>query len=236
MGDLHPEARVVGTDVSRPVNPLGRPLISSQVSPIQPDWLPPNVFFQVDDATDDWAFPQNHFDFIHIRCLGGSVRDWSAILKQAYDHLKPGGKIELAEGRTHLCCDDGTYSVESETYRWVHEFHKIARANGLEFDPFPQMPDLLRQGGFANVAALERPCPIGTWPKDKKLKEIGRYFKHQFIGGAVDSYSLALFTRLGGWTEAETQVLLAGVRNDFKNNKMHVYTHCSYAIGEKSRR
>lgn len=84
-----------------------------------------------------------------------------------------------------------------------------------------------------DVIATERPCPIGTWPKDKKLKEIGRFFKHQFINMAVDSYSLALFTRIGGWSEAETQVLLAGVRNEFKGNKMHLYTHCSYAIAEK---
>lgn len=208
---------------------------TSQVSPIQPNWLPPNVFFQVDDVTDEWAFPAEHFDFIHIRCLGGGVRDWPAILKQAYNHLKPGGKIELTEGRTHLCCDDGTYSTKSETYRWVDTFHKIARANGLEFDPFPMMPDWLREGGFVNVNVTERPCPIGTWPKDKKLKEMGRFFRHQFIEGAVDSYSLALFTRIGGWDEAAVHVLLANVRNEFKNNKVHVYTHCSYAIAEKPR-
>ncbi|KAK5098609.1 hypothetical protein LTR70_002497 [Exophiala xenobiotica] len=217
IGDLYPAAQVIGTDVS----------------PIQPNWLPPNVSFQIDDATDSWAFPQNHFDFIHIRCLGGSVRDWPALLRQAYRHLKPGGKIELSEGRTHLCCDDGTFPMESDTNRWYTGFHQIARAHGLEFDPFPQMPDLLRQGGFINVLATERPCPIGTWPKDKKLKEIGRFFKHQFINMAVDSYSLALFTRIGGWSEAETQILLARVRDEFKGNKMHLYTHCSYAIAEK---
>ena len=191
--------------------------------------------FQVDDADNEWAFPQSHFDFIHLRCLGGSKLDWPRLLKQAYDHLKPGGKIELSEGRTHLCCDDGTYPKESETYHWVDTFHKIARAHGLEFDPFPQMPGLLQEAGFANVTAFEYPCPIGTWPKDKKLKEIGRYYKHQFIAGAVDSYSLALFTRIGGWSESETKLLIAGVRNEFKNNKMHVYTHCSYAIGQKPR-
>lgn len=167
--------------------------------------------------------------------MGGGIRDWPALLRQAYNHLKPGGKIELSEGRTHLCCDDGTYSTDSKTYMWVDTFHTIARETGLDFDPFDQMAPWLEHGGFTNVTAMQFPCPIGTWPKDKKLKEIGRYFKHQFINGAVDSYSLALFTRLGGWTEAETQVLLAEVRNEFKTNRMHVYTHCSYAVGEKPR-
>ena len=161
------------------------------------------------------------------------MSDWPTILQQAYDHLKPGGKIELAEARTQLFCDDGTCSTTSDVYKLLEVFHKIARDNNREFDPFPLMPDWLRQAGFANVTSTERPCPIGTWPKDKKLKEIGKYFKYHFINGAVDSYSLALFTRIGGWSEAETQAVLAGVKNDFDNNEMHAYSLCSYAIAEK---
>jgi hypothetical protein len=90
---------------------------------------------------------------------------------------------------------------------------------------FPQYQGFLEEGGFVNVHCEERPCPIGPWPKDKKLKQIGIFFLHQFLEGAIDGYSLALFTRMGGWSEAETQILLAHVRKEFKSNKMHVYTH-----------
>ena len=34
-------------------------------------------------------------------------------------HLKPGGRIELSEGRTHMVCDDGTYPETSFTYKWI---------------------------------------------------------------------------------------------------------------------
>ena len=80
--------------------------------------MPPNVSFQIDDATKEWELPQNSFDFIHMRCLGGSIKDWPELLRQAYMHLKPGGRIELSEGRPQICCDDKTYPDDSSTRRW----------------------------------------------------------------------------------------------------------------------
>lgn len=217
MADEFPSATIIGTDVS----------------PIQPDWIPPNVSFQVDDAEAEWAFPIDSIDFIHIRCLGGSIRDWPALLKQCYKHLKPGGKIEVSECRAHLCCDDGSYSTDSTTYKWVDEFYRIAAKVGVDFDCFPKLAGWIQDAGFADVSTIEKVCPIGGWPKDKKLKEVGKVFKYQFINSAVDSYSLALFTRAGGWSSENTQALLAEVRNEFMKGKMHVYSHCSYAIGHK---
>lgn len=90
---------------------------------------------------------------------------------------------------------------------------------------FPKYDSLLRSAGFEAIEAYESPTPIGTWPKDKQLKEIGAYFSYQFIEFAVESYALALFTKVGHWTESETQVLLALVRNEVKSNIMHIYTH-----------
>lgn len=219
LGDEFPAAEVVGMDVS----------------PIQPEWVPPNVRFQVDDATDQWAFPENSFDFIHVRTMAGSIKDWPQFLNQAYKHLKPGGQIELSEGRTHFCCDDGTYDPNGDTAVavWVREFHRIAGAIGLDFDVFPKFAEHLKQAGFENVVEDEHPCPVGSWPKNKKLKEIGKYFKHQFLTGAVDSYTLALFTRAGGWSEQETQALIAEVRNNFRTNRLHAYTHLSFCIANK---
>jgi hypothetical protein len=47
--------------------------------------MPPNVSFQVDDVTQEpWAFPEEYFDFIHVRGMSGSIRDWPEFLKQAY--------------------------------------------------------------------------------------------------------------------------------------------------------
>ena len=95
----------------------------------------------------------------------------------------------------------------------------------MEFDLFPEFKNLLEAAKFEKVETSQEICPIGTWPKDPKLKEIGRYFRFQFLFGAVDSYSMALFTRYGGWSAEEVEVLLSHIRSEVKSNKMHIYTH-----------
>jgi hypothetical protein len=49
--------------------------------------VPPNVNFQIDDCELDWTFEKESFDYIHIRGLQGSVKDWPRLLKQAYEYV-----------------------------------------------------------------------------------------------------------------------------------------------------
>ncbi|KAE8309786.1 hypothetical protein BDV41DRAFT_546865 [Aspergillus transmontanensis] len=53
------------------------------LSPIQPQFVPPNARFLVDDYEDDWIY-QDQFDFIHGRYLAGAVKDWRRLMTQAY--------------------------------------------------------------------------------------------------------------------------------------------------------
>lgn len=50
---------------------------------------------------------------------------------------------------------------------------------------------------------------------------------------AVESYSLALFTRVLGWNELDTQVFLAGVRKDLKNPEVHSFCNLHVVYGQK---
>jgi len=59
-------------------------VLGTDLSPIQPDMVPPNCIFEVDDVRDLWTYPENYFDFVHIRSLFGSVSDWDALWAQAY--------------------------------------------------------------------------------------------------------------------------------------------------------
>jgi len=64
------------------------------------------------------------------------------------------------------------------------------------------------------------------------MKEIGRYNLCSLLI-AVESYSLALFTRVLGWSNEETQVFLAGVRKDLKNRAVHSYCNLHVVYGRK---
>lgn len=69
FADQFPNAHITGTDLS----------------PIQPQWVPPNCHFEIDDAESDWTFKKNSFDYVHARALYGALADWPAFYRQAYE-------------------------------------------------------------------------------------------------------------------------------------------------------
>ena len=95
---------------------------------------------------------------------------------------------------------------------------------GLKMDFIDDMPKMLENAGFEDASLINHVVPVGSWPKKKALKRIGAVFRLQFLESGLEAYSTALFTR-SGWSELETQVLLAHVRQELLSNKMHLYTH-----------
>jgi hypothetical protein len=114
----------------------------------------------------------------------------------------------------------------------MDEFNRIGVSMNLIFDIVPHIPTMLTDLNFEEVERVDKVVPLGPWPKDKGLKQIGLFFRLQFLEMALEAYTMALFTR-NGWSQEETQVLLAQVRNEIKSGKMHLYTHCSYVTATK---
>ena len=46
--------------------------------------VPPNVKFEVDDMEEEWTFDHNYFQYIHMRSMSGSFKDWDRVLEEAY--------------------------------------------------------------------------------------------------------------------------------------------------------
>jgi SAM-dependent methyltransferase len=91
FADEFPSAIVIGTDLS----------------PIQPDIVPPTCTFYVDDVESEWTFrPEEAFDFIHGRAIGGSIADFGTLYRRIYDNLKPGGWVEIQEYESTFYSDD----------------------------------------------------------------------------------------------------------------------------------
>jgi hypothetical protein len=68
---MFPNADVVGTDLSA----------------IQPLWLPPNLRFEIDDAEADWTWKRDSFDYIHNRNFVCAIRDWPKLIKQSFEYV-----------------------------------------------------------------------------------------------------------------------------------------------------
>jgi SAM-dependent methyltransferase len=193
-------------------------------SPIQPTWVPPNVHFQIDDVTKPWLQAPNSIDFVHIRTMAGCIRDWQALLSEAFQVLRPGGLIEVTDIVMKFDCSDGTYRDDSAAKRWVDEFHEIGQKEfHIDFSPSPKMEGWLKEVGFEIVHQSKGIVPIGGWPKDAKLKMIGRYFLSQMLEGGMENYSIALFTK-AGWDPTEVHALLGEVRKEIKDPKTHLFT------------
>ncbi|KAH7120643.1 S-adenosyl-L-methionine-dependent methyltransferase [Dactylonectria macrodidyma] len=218
FGDEFPEAEVVGTDVS----------------PIQPLWVPPNVKFEIEDFTLDWTFPDDSADYVHMRFLYGSVPDWAALYKRAYRVCKPGGWVESHEGDPMGYSDDGTLKEGSALAEWGKFFHEGGKKLGRVFTPLPG--DLqekgLREAGFVDIQFKTFKVPVGDWPKDETLKEIGRFTQ---LGVETDAEGHITFMAnlLDGWTQDKVALYCVQLRRELRNKRIHAYYHQRVVWGRK---
>ncbi|KAK0710521.1 S-adenosyl-L-methionine-dependent methyltransferase [Apiosordaria backusii] len=206
FADLHPNTEVTGTDIS----------------PVQPSWVPPNVRFEIEDATQPWTFRENSFDFVHMRYLFGSIADWDGLFAQAYAATKPGGWIESFEADANLYSEDGTVTEDSPMGTWTKVFKEAKKKFGRTF--FPIEEDVQRQGiekaGFVNVTVKDFKVPMTGFPKDPKLKEIGQY-SHLSIEQDLEGMVLYIFGEVMGWSVVEIHAFLAHFRKQMRDKSCH---------------
>ncbi|KAI8272341.1 methyltransferase domain-containing protein [Colletotrichum sp. SAR 10_98] len=156
--DSYPEATVLGVDLS----------------PIQPGIVPPNCYFEADDVEQEWQY-EEPFDFIFMRAMVGSFRDWPSILAKAYDNLEPGGYVEIQDNEFPVRCDDNTMPEDSVILKWTEYMVEATEEIGQPIDVAPSFKRLVEEAGFVDVKERIAYWPVGTWPRDPFLKEIGRY-------------------------------------------------------------
>lgn len=68
--DMFPGSSVTGTDLSA----------------IQPEWVPPNCSFEIDDAEAEWTWDEATFDYIHNRNFVCAIRDWPKLIRQCFQY------------------------------------------------------------------------------------------------------------------------------------------------------
>ncbi|KAK7581715.1 hypothetical protein V3481_013798 [Fusarium oxysporum f. sp. vasinfectum] len=208
FADSFPDAQVIGTDVS----------------PIQPGWIPPNLRFDIEDCTQEWTFAPNSQDYIHFRWLVGSIVDWDQLFKEAYRCLKPGGYIESHEALSRMDCDDGTITEKSAMHQWGKFFveggKKIGRSFTIVEDGVQR--SAMEKAGFVNLVERDFKVPIGGWPKDPKMKEIGKYAQAT-LEQDIEGYVLFMANTVEGWTKEEVEVYISMLRRELRQGNMHPY-------------
>ena len=150
FADQHPEASVVGIDLSA----------------IQPSWVPPNAKFEVDDFDQEWTYTTK-FSLIHGRMISPFSADFPKLFQRCFNAIEDGGWFEMQDVYLPIMSDDGTLEG-TEFEKWINLFmeacHKIGR------DPHwpAKYKDAFIEAGFEGVTEKIFKWPTNSWPKDKK--------------------------------------------------------------------
>ncbi|CAK7274960.1 hypothetical protein SEPCBS57363_006432 [Sporothrix epigloea] len=213
--DEHPEADVIGVDLS----------------PIQPAFVPPNCSFEVDDVEKDWTWSRS-FDFIYWRALLGCFSDPQSIVQKCFDNLEPGGYLEMHDGYFLIECDDGTLPPDCALLEMTKLAREASARLGRPMDVSPQYPKMMEKAGFVDIVTVKYKWPINSWPQERNLKTLG-HWNLANVDGGLEGLHLALLTRGLQWTKEETLALCAQVRKDLRNTAYHAYWPVIYCYGKK---
>lgn len=213
--DDHPDAEVLGIDLS----------------PTLPDYVPPNVRFEVDDVEEEWTYSRP-FDYIHSRVMTGSISDWDLYLRRCYHNLVPGGWVELQEIAVYCESDDGTLTPDHAISKWSKLLHEATIKLGRPYIDPEGLPEKVQAAGFVDVAITAFKWPLNDWAKDPKYKQLGRLQLENGSAG-IEGFTMAAFTRAFEWTAEEVNVFLIDVRKDVNNRQIHGYLPTYSIIGRK---
>ncbi|KAM5386936.1 hypothetical protein ACJZ2D_000229 [Fusarium nematophilum] len=221
FADEHPNASVTGTDLS----------------PVQPTWVPPNLKFEIDDCTKPWTWDEGTHDYVHMRYLFGAIKDWTALFKDAFRVLKPGAWVESCESEPTTHSDDGTVADDGKTAlggTWGKMFVEGGKVTGCSLAVISEDLQMkaIKEAGFVDIQEAVYKVPFGSWPKDPRLSEIGQFAKMSLESDLV-GYSQMIWHQILKWPADEYEVFLMQVRKDLKNKKLHPYFKVRHVWGRK---
>jgi hypothetical protein len=195
--------------------------------------VPPNVEFFIDDIEEPWTFSEP-FDYVHSRMMTFSIKSWSDFANNIYNNLVPGGFVELLEVDLFAKSDDDTLHEDHKLSKLIHLLDEASTRIGRPFQDNKKNKEILRDAGFVDVIETVFKWPSNAWPKDKKHKELGQWNNlnmDHFKG--LEALSIAVLTRVLGWSQEDVTVFLAKVRKDINNKGIHAYWPVYSTYGRK---
>ena len=205
FAEAHPHATVLGTDLS----------------PIQPPYVPRNCSFLIDNAENDWIF-DDKFDFIHGRMLIMGIHDWPRFFRQSWDYLNPGGWLEVKEPQFPIICVDDSVTATSPLMAFSLNVRDSAARAGIDTMIVHQFREMLEHQGFVNIRVEPVKWPVGPWPRGEALKMIGRWMvpdTKEFVKPA----GMKLFTTHLGWSRERVDEFMETVLQDIDDRRTHYH-------------
>ena len=196
-------------------------VLANDLSPTMPTVVPPNLKFMVDDIEAEWSEGSGPFNFIHAGFLPGAIRDWPRLMAQTFKHIKPDGYAEFHDWDVMMYSQDGTFADDLPLKHWHTQCIERRGAMGYDMRPGIGLEGWMKDAGFVDVTVTKYVVPFGTWPKDKRQKELGALNFIQFEEG-LEAIGLGTLTNgPDAISVAECQVLHAQARKNMTDRNMH---------------
>lgn len=125
--------------------------------------------------------------------------------KQAFEALEPGGWFESQEVEGVFSCDDGTLDPAGPMCTWLNEMRDAAEIMERPAVLGSILKEVFERVGFVDVQDRIFKIPTNEWPRDERLKEIGRLWGENFSQG-LNGFSIQLMNRVFGRSPAEIEV------------------------------
>ena len=152
MATIFPDANVIGTDLVAPRAETGAGLGNGI------DARPPNFAFVQGNVLERLPFPDNSFDFVHMRLLLFAVPAvrWPGVVRELIRVTRPGGWVESVETGAQ---QNGGPAMD----RLVDWITQASTRRGIDPGLGPHVAEMMRDSGLVNMQARAEALPVGRY-------------------------------------------------------------------------
>jgi hypothetical protein len=133
--------------------------------------------------------------------------------------------------------NNGTDLTSHPVYKyWKNVSEALGNLGGIdfEFSGNGRIADLMRKSGFTNVSERVFHVPLGTWPADRVLQQVGWMWRENLLSG-VQAIALAPYTRGLGWSTEAVEMFLVSVRRAYHDDNAQMYMPFVCVCGQRPR-
>ena len=213
IAERFPKAEIIATDIT---------------NAFQPPSAPPNVFFELDDAQNEWAYNQP-FEFIHMRNLSGAFPSWDAIYSEVSQNLRLGGTFEIADRDLIQFRKD---ILNSNTSIFNGAIQSAADKSGRPLNLDHLKEPVFDKAGLRVVKTRVLEVPLGTYDPDPRKKLTGKMAIIAALEG-LEAVSLRLLTKHLGWKEDDVRELCKKVKEEVMRPDAQAFIRVHFVIARK---
>lgn len=151
----------------------------------------------------------------------GSVKDFPKLFGTIFENLNPGGYVEFQDYYVKLQAVDGTLDGTA-LQRWNNMLNEALTHTGRSGLHAIHYKRWMREAGFKDVSETKFAVPGNPWAKGKNNKALGAWQMENILEG-LHGISVMLFTKFMGMSAEAVEVMLADVRKDIQDTRIHFY-------------